>query len=81
MTSVPPGANKSYPTFWSSALAPNASYTTLKGSDVIFLIASGIVDIGRYRSRGWVAPKERTRELLCGDTVVMIGENPESLAS
>lgn len=53
---------------------------TLSGLDVILAMDEERVERGCVRSRGCVAPREVTRALLRGETVVMMGLNPDNFA-
>ncbi len=48
---------------------------------VIFCISRRTSSGARERSRTWVAPRDFSRDALCGDAVVMMGECPDSFAS
>ena len=58
-----------------------ASKAKVIGVDVILAIASFKAVAESPRSSTWVAPSEERSSVLRKEAVVMIGENPESLAS
>ena len=73
--SVPPGASAAYPTACVSG-DEIESYTSSMGAPpVAEAIAAERAEGERARSRTCVAPRAVRRAALCGDAVVMMGEN------